>query len=164
MFFAAATVAGYFLTPIIRFFRSRTLQAGILLCITGLFITGLIHHSMSYVIGVFVMGLGYGVIQPVIYDKTSYIAPTAAKSTEYFAYLLTCNYIGISCVPFIVSAMKKLFDAQTDPNFSFVFNGFVCILVLAIAVIKRNSFVFNADATSYEPASAASSSDQSSKK
>lgn len=150
MFFAAATVAGFFLTRIISIFKGATVQAGIFLCILGLFVTGLFHHSMSYILGVFIMGLGYGTIQPIIYDKTSYIAPTAAKSTEYFAYLLTCNYIGISCVPFIVSAMKRLFDAQADPNFSFIFNGFVCVAILVLAVIKRKSFVFEADATFYE--------------
>ncbi|MDE6467836.1 MAG: MFS transporter [Muribaculaceae bacterium] len=150
MFFAAATVAGFFLTKIIALFKGATVQAGIFLCILGLFVTGLFHYSMSYILGVFIMGLGYGTIQPIIYDKTSYIAPTAAKSTEYFAYLLTCNYIGISCVPFIVSAMKRLFDAQADPNFSFIFNGFVCVAILVLAVIKRKSFVFEADATYYE--------------
>ena len=151
MFFAAATVAGFFLTHIIDFFKGKTIQVAIFLCIVGLLVTGGIHHAWSYIAGVFIMGLGYGVIQPVIYDKTSYVAPTAAKSTEYFAYLLTCNYIGISCVPFIVSAMKRMFDAQADPNFSFIFNGCLCVLVLVLAIVKRKSFVFNADATSYEP-------------
>lgn len=133
MFFAAATVAGFFLTRIISVFNSSTVQAAIVLCILGLFITGLFHHAACY------------------------IAPTAAKSTEYFAYLLTCNYIGISCVPFIVSAMKRLFDAQSDPNFSFIFNGFLCVAVLVLAIVKRKSFVFRADATSYEhPAPTAS--------
>ena len=95
-------------------------------------------------------------MQPIIYDKTSYIAPTSAKSTEYFAYLLTCNYIGISMVPFIVSAMRRLFDAQGDVNFSFVFNGFVVLAVLAFAIWKRREFVFKVDPDSYEhPASAA---------
>lgn len=150
MFFAAATVAGFFLTRIITFFKTNTMQFAIMLCILGLFVTGLLHHSLSYILGVFIMGLGYGIIQPVIYDKTSYIAPTAAKSTEYFAYLLTCNYIGISCVPFIVSAMKWVFDAQSNPNFSFIFNGFVCVAILVVALWKRKSFVFEADANSYE--------------
>lgn len=156
MFFAAATVAGFFLPRFISFFKGATMQAAIILCILGLFVTGLIHLSISYILGVFIMGLGYGIIQPIIYDKTSYIAPSAAKSTEYFSYLLTCNYVGISCVPFIISAMKRLFDAQSDPNFSFIFNGFVCVAVLVLAIIKRKSFVFEADANSYEkPAPAA---------
>ena len=147
MFFAAATVAGFFLTRIISFFKASTMQVAIIFCILGLFVTGLFHHSISYILGVFIMGLGYGTIQPILYDKTSYVAPTAAKSTAYFSYLLTCNYVGISCVPFIVGAMKRLFDAESDPNFSFIFNGCLCVGVLALAIWKRKSFVFEADPT-----------------
>lgn len=154
MFFASATLSGFFLTPIIRFFKGMTMQVAIAVCMIGLFCTGMVHAYWAYILGVFIMGLGYGVVQPVIYDKTSYIAPTTAKSTEYFSYLLTCNYIGISLVPFIVSAMKRLFDAGSDPNFSFVFNGFVVLAVLLVALWKRHSFVLEADANSYEkPAS-----------
>ena len=95
------------------------------------------------------MGLGYGVIQPLIYDKTSYVAPNAAKQNAYFSYLLTCNYIGISLVPFIIGAARRLFNSHSD-NFSFIFNGFVLLVVLLIAIWKRRSFVIAADADSYE--------------
>lgn len=150
MFFTAATVSGFFLTRIIGALRERTMIVAIIFCIVGLFACGVLHHYWSFIVGVFVMGLGYGVIQPVIYDKTSYVAPTAAKSTEYFAYLLTCNYIGISMVPFIVSGLRNLFDAQGDVNFAFVVNAFITIGVLAIALWKRKSFVFRTDPGSYE--------------
>lgn len=150
MFFTAATVAGFLLTKIIGVLKERTVIVAIALCIVGLFVCGLIHYYWSFIVGVFIMGFGYGVIQPVIYDKTSYVAPTAAKSTEYFAYLLTCNYIGISLVPFIVSGLRNLFNAQGDVNFAFVVNAFITVGVLAIALWKRNSFVFKTDAGSYE--------------
>lgn len=150
MFFAAATVSGFLLTKIIALFRQSTMIVGIAVAIIGLFICGCLHDYWSFIVGVFVMGLGYGVVQPIIYDKTSYIAPSAAKSTEYFAYLLTCNYIGISLVPFIVSGARSLFDAQGDVNFSFIFNGCVAAVLLVIAIIKRKSFVFRVDADSYE--------------
>ncbi|MDE5629316.1 MAG: MFS transporter [Muribaculaceae bacterium] len=150
MFFASATLSGFFLTKIIGFFKNYTIQAAVALCIIGLFAVGFIHHYWAYIVGVFIMGFGYGIVQPVIYDKTSYLAPTAAKSTEYFAYLLTCNYIGISMVPFIISSMKRLFDAQGNPNFAFIFNGCVVVLILIVAFIKRNSFVINVDKNSYE--------------
>ena len=145
MFFTSATISGFLLTRIIDFFKDKTMQLAIFTCIAGLFLVGGIHHYWAYIAGVFLMGLGYGVVQPVIYDKTSYVAPNTAKSTQYFAYLLTCNYIGISMVPFIVNAMKRLFDASADPNFSFIFNGFVVVGILAIAIWKRHSFVFEAD-------------------
>lgn len=144
MFFAAATVSGFFLTRAIRRFGRYTIQVAIGAITVGLLCVGLLHFYATYIVGVFIMGIGYGIVQPVIYDKTAYVAPTAAKSTEYFSYLLTCNYIGISIVPFIVAAAKRLFDAQSDINFSFIFNGCVLAIVLAIAVWKRRSFVFDA--------------------
>lgn len=150
MFFAAATISGFLLTKIIATFKEKTMVVAILFCIAGLFMCGFIHAYWSFILGVLIMGLGYGVVQPVIYDKTSYVAPSAAKSTEYFSYLLTCNYIGISLVPFIVGALRRLFNAQGDVNFSFIVNGFIVVIVLAIAIWKHNSFVFKTDPQSYE--------------
>ena len=149
MFFLAATLSGFSLTWIIRYCRQQTMQWAIVLCVIGLFLVAFIPQYWSFIVGVFVMGFGYGVIQPVIYDKTSYVAPTAAKSTEYFSYLLTCNYIGISIVPFIIQAARKIFAASGDPTFSFLFNGCVVVIVLIIAIWKHKSFVYEADPRYY---------------
>lgn len=149
MFFLAATVSGFLLTHIITWLKRSTMQIAIMLCVIGLLFVSAVHAYWAYVAGVFIMGLGYGVVQPVIYDKTSYVAPTAAKSTEYFSYLLTCNYIGISVVPFIISGAKKIFQATDDVNFSFLFNGCILAIVLIIAIWKRRSFVYEADPTFY---------------
>lgn len=149
MFFLAATVSGFLLTRIIDFFQKKTMQLAIMLCVIGLFIIPIFHSYWAYIVGVFIMGFGYGVVQPVIYDKTSYVAPTAEKSTAYFSYLLTCNYVGISVVPFIIGAAKRVFEATDDVNFSFLFNGCVVAIVLIIAIWKRKSFVFEADPTYY---------------
>lgn len=143
MFFAAATVSGFLLTRIIGIFGTRTMQVALFICAVGLLFVGFVHSYWAYVTGVFAMGLGYGVIQPVIYDKTSELAPSPAKNTAYFSYLLTCNYIGISCVPFVISGMRKIFEVTADDvSFSFVFNGIVVVAVLLLAIWKHNSFVF----------------------
>lgn len=150
MFFLAATVSGFFLTRAIRFFKQHTMQFAIMLCVIGLFLIPIFPKDYwAYITGVFIMGLGYGVIQPIIYDKTSYVAPTKADSTSYFSYLLTCNYIGISVVPFIISAAKKIFAASNDVTFSFLFNGCIVFLVLVLAIWKRKSFVYEADPAFY---------------
>ena len=149
MFFLAATVSGFLLTYIISYFKERTMQLAILLCVFGLIFLAFVHTYWAYILGVFIMGFGYGVIQPVIYDKTSYVAPTAADNTRYFSYLLTCNYIGISVVPFIIEGAEKIFAASSDPNFSFLFNGIIVALVLILAIWKRKSFVFEADPAFY---------------
>lgn len=149
MFFLAATLSGFLLTYIISYFKERTMQLAIMLCVFGLIFLAFVHGYWAYILGVFVMGFGYGVIQPVIYDKTSYVAPTSADNTRYFSYLLTCNYIGISVVPFIIEGAEKIFSASSDPNFSFLFNGIIVAIVLILAIWKRKSFVFEADPAFY---------------
>lgn len=149
MFFLAATLSGFGLTYIINYCKQQTMQYAIALCVVGLLLIAIVPAYWSFIVGVFIMGFGYGVIQPVIYDKTSYVAPTAEKSTEYFSYLLVCNYIGISVVPFIIGFAKKMFSAQHDPTFSFLFNGCVVAVVLLIALWKRKSFVYEADPAYY---------------
>lgn len=146
MYFAGATVSGYLLQYIIRCFGRATMQIAIATCVFALLMVGFIHVYWSYIIGVLIMGLGYGVIQPVIYDKTSQLAPSSAKSTAYFSYLLTCNYVAISVVPFIISGAKGLFEAEGDWSFSFVFNGIILLIVLLVAIWKRNSFVIKVGA------------------
>lgn len=149
MFFLAATLSGFSLTYIINFCKRQTMQWAILLCVAGLLLVAFVHAYWAFIAGVFIMGFGYGVVQPVIYDKTSYVAPTAEKSTEYFAYLLTCNYIGISIVPFVIEAAKKVFNGEHNATFSFLFNGIVVAIVLVIAIWKHRSFVFEADPNYY---------------
>lgn len=149
MFFLAATLSGFLLTRIISYFKRQTMQLAILLCVFGLIFLAFVHTYWAYILGVFIMGFGYGVVQPVIYDKTSYVAPTSADNTRYFSYLLTCNYIGISVVPFIIEGAEKIFNASSDPNFSFLFNGIIVAIVLILAIWKRKSFVFEADPAFY---------------
>ncbi|MCH5236604.1 MAG: MFS transporter [Muribaculaceae bacterium] len=153
MFFLAATVSGFLLTHFIKMFKQRTMQIAILLCVIGLILIPIFPKDYwAYIVGVFIMGLGYGVIQPVIYDKTSYVAPTEAQSTSYFSYLLTCNYIGISTVPFIISGAKDIFGAgaRHDVTFSFLFNGCIIAVVFLLALWKRKSFVYEADPDFYD--------------
>ncbi len=146
MYFAGMTLGGFLLTRVLSILRQHTMQIAILLCIIGLFMTGFLHAYWSFIIGVFFMGFGYGVVQPTLYDKTSDLAPTKEKNTAYFSYLLACNYVGIAIVPFIIGGAEKIFKAQADPNFACIFNGCVLVLLLAVAIWKHKSFVFEAEA------------------
>lgn len=145
MYFAGMTLGGFLLTRVLAILRQNTVQIAIILCTIGLFMTGFLHAYWSFILGVFLMGFGYGVIQPVLYDKTSDIAATPAKSTAYFSYLLACNYVGIGVVPFIIGGAEKFFKAQADPNFACIFNGCVLVVLLVVALWKRKSFVFAAE-------------------
>lgn len=142
MFYLAASGAGFTLPYVKRTFGEKTIPAAIVMIILGLYLTAVFHSDITYVLFTFVVGFGYGTIQPIIYDKTTDIAPTKAASTRYFAYLLTGNYIGIAIVPFVVDTMARLFEATNNTNFSYILNGSVMVLVLIVALWKRKSFVF----------------------
>lgn len=146
MYYLTASLAGFALSKVIKVVGVWTMQMGLILATLGLFIVGFFHVYASYIIGILIMGFGYGLVQPILYDKTSYFAPTDAKSTQYFAYLLTFNYIGISSVPFIVEFFR-LFIADPDPashNFSYILNGVILGLCAVVCIIMHKSFVVQA--------------------
>ena len=144
MFYLAATLAGFGLSKVIKATGVWTFQLGSILITLSLFGVGFIHTYASYIIGVFLLGLGYGVIQPILYDKTSYFAPNDAKSTEYFALLLTSTYIALSTIPFIVEFFGTFIKGNTDPSFPFILNGVIMTIMSIVVVVKHKNFVVQA--------------------
>lgn len=143
MFYVAASGAGFTLSYIKKMFGDKTIQAAILMIVIGLYATAMFHHNFAYIIFTFVVGYGYGIIQPILYDKTTDIAPDKASATRYFSYLLTGNYVGIAIVPFVVDGMAKLFNATADVNFAYILNGSVMVILLVVAYLNRRSFIFS---------------------
>ena len=144
MFFLSATLGGFGLPYALRLLKKHTNQVAILLMVIGLYMTALIHNMTGFCAGTFIMGLGYGIAQPIIYDKTSILAPTKKKTTQYFSYVQTSNYVAIVLVPFVVNLLAKIFNTQSV-NFPFWLNGSVMVGVLIWAFVKRDSFIFKTD-------------------
>lgn len=144
MFYLAATLAGFGLSKILKATGVWTFQLGMIVITLALFGVGFIHTYASYIIGVFMLGLGYGVIQPILYDKTSYFAPNDAKSTEYFALLLTSTYIALSTIPFIVEFFGTFIKGNTDPSFPFILNGVIMTMLSIVVIVKHKNFVVQA--------------------
>ncbi|MCH5225609.1 MAG: MFS transporter [Muribaculaceae bacterium] len=144
MFYLAATLAGFGLSKVLKATGIWTFQLGMIVVALSLFGIGFIHTYASYIIGVFFLGLGYGVIQPVLYDKTSYFAPNDAKATEYFALLLTSSYVALSCIPFIVEFFGTFIKGNTDPSFPFILNGVIMAILAIVVVVKHKNFVVQA--------------------
>lgn len=145
MYYLAATVAGFLLPYIVKILGKASLQTAIFLMALGLYAIAMFHTDISYCIAIFVTGFGYGILQPVIYDKTTRVAPDKAASTRYFSYLLSGNYVGIAITPFIIDAMSKLFRAGNNVEFSYIFNGSFTAAILILSIICWRSFVFNAN-------------------
>lgn len=144
MFYLAATLAGFGLSKILKATGIWTFQMGMILVALSLLGIGFIHSYASYIIGVFILGLGYGVIQPVLYDKTSYFAPTDAKATEYFSWLLTSSYIALAGIPFIVEFFGTFIKGRQDPSFPFILNGVLMAILAIVVIVKHKNFVVQA--------------------
>ena len=142
MFYLAATLAGFGLGQLTRIFGSFTTQAAIFMIALGLFCIATFHVDWMYSVSIFVLGVGYGILQPIIYNKTTAIAPSRQAGTRYFSYLLTGNYVGIALVPFIVDGVRALFHAQADVNFPYVFNGILIVALLVLGLMWRKKFIF----------------------
>lgn len=144
MFYLAATLAGFGLSKILKATGIWTFQMGMILVALSLLGIGFIHSYASYIIGVFILGLGYGVIQPVLYDKTSYFAPTDAKATEYFSWLLTSSYIALAGIPFIVEFFGAFIKGRENPSFPFILNGVLMSILALVVIVKHKNFVVQA--------------------
>ncbi len=149
MYYLMCAVCGAVVTPLKKLFGKNTLFISLALCAAGLFGIGFTHNFWIYVISSLVTGFGYGIIQPVIYNKTTYVAPNRKLGTQYFGYVLSANYVSIMMVPFVDGTARKIFHS-TMPTFEFIFSGAVVCALLIWAIIKRKNYVF-----AINPASAA---------
>lgn len=149
MFYLSAMLGGFGLSYAIRALRGTTLYVAVLVTASGLAMLGLLHTYPSYIIGVFLIGLGYGVFQPVMYNKTSRLAPDKKSSTRYLGYLLTANYVGIASVPFIIEVFRNLFH-DSGPDFPYLFNAAVLGIMFIAGIFLRKSFCWHIQAPSHK--------------
>lgn len=141
MFYVTAMIGGFSLTPFIRVVGRTGLYVCILIMGAGLLTLGFFHTMTAYVIGVLLIGLGYGFFQPIIYNKTTQIAPNNVLSTKYFSYTLAGNYIAVSIVPLVVEFFQHIFNNHTA-NFPYYLNAALLGLVFIIGLLKHRSFVW----------------------
>ncbi len=141
MFYVTAMIGGFSLTPYLRIAGRTGLYVCIIIMTAGLLTLGFFHTMAGYVTGVLLIGLGYGLFQPIIYDKTTRLAPTAALSTKYFSYTLAGNYIAVSIVPVLVELFQRLLDNHT-PDFPYYLSATFLGIVFLVGLLLHRSFVW----------------------
>lgn len=150
MYYLMCAACGAFVSPLKHLFGKNTMYISLALCAAGLFAIGFTHNFWVYTFSSLITGFGYGIIQPIIYNKTTYIAPNRKLSTQYFGYVLSANYVSIMMVPFVDGAARKIFHSAL-PTFEFIFSGAVVCLILVWALYKRNYYVFSVNPDSAAP-------------
>ena len=141
MFYVTAMLGGFSLAPYLKLTDKTALYVCIVTMLVGLLVLGIFHTLPSYIVGVLLIGLGYGFFQPIIYNKTTQIAPTKADATKFFSYTLAGNYIAISCLPVVVEFFQWVFHNHTA-DFPYFLNAGILGVIFIIGLIKRRSFVW----------------------
>lgn len=141
MFYVTAMLGGFSLTPFIKVTGRTGLYVCTIIMAAGLLTLGAFHTMASYVVGVLLIGLGYGFFQPIIYNKTTLIAPNKTLSTKYFSYTLAGNYIALSIVPLVVELFQRVFDNHTA-DFPYYLNAVILGILFIVGLLKYRSFVW----------------------
>ena len=139
IFFLAITLPGFFINKLLDKMGRAVNWINLLLIAIGLVAIYASHHIVLFVIGSVLVGFGYGIIQPLIYDKTSAVS-TSSNVVMSLAFVMSMNYLAVLISPFIIKLFGSIFTT-TSPNLIFVVNGIMVTASAAIAFAKRKGFV-----------------------
>ncbi|MBO7262471.1 MAG: MFS transporter [Alistipes sp.] len=145
LFFLAIMAPGFVLDKIVAWLGKWLNFVSLVIMGLGLVLMALKQAPVAMLwVGAILTGLGYGVMQPVIYDKAATNAPPRL-STLALSLVMVVNYLAILVAPFIIDATDDLFHA-THHRLAYLVNG-VLTFVLAIItlfMLRRNP-VFGSD-------------------
>lgn len=141
LFFLAIMAPGFCLDKIVDELKERTKAYSLLSMAVGLALIWIVPIEWLIIPGCILVGLGYGIIQPMLYDKTTHTA-LPQKATMALAFVMMMNYLAILLYPFIIDFLQNLFHTQSQ-EFPFVFNLLITIVTFFWAYLRRDTFLFN---------------------
>ncbi len=147
LFFLAIMLPGFVLNDIIRHLRSMTIFCSLCLMTVGLLLVGTVPDIPLMTIGVILTGIGYGVLQPIIYDKTAVTSPPDA-ATKALSVVMAVNYVAVLVCPFVVDFVAKI-TGQNRSTFPFVASAILVAMVAFLSLLMRKSFVLGLDESYY---------------
>lgn len=145
LFFLAIMAPGFMLNRIIAIFGRMVNLWSLVAMSVGLLLMSLTHPSATTLtIGAILTGLGYGVMQPIIYDKAATNAPPHL-ATLALSLVMAVNYAAILIAPFLIDGIDHLFHV-TSHRFAYAANGAITLLLaIAAAVLYRSNRVLGSD-------------------
>lgn len=136
LFFLAIMAPGFMLNTITKWLGHLTNFWSLVVMGVGLILISLPHPLFWRIaIGAIMTGLGYGVMQPLIYDKAASCSPPKL-ATLSLSLVMAVNYLAILVAPFIIDAIDWMFHTKSH-SFGFVANGVISFL-LAIVFLLFN--------------------------
>lgn len=140
LFFLAIMAPGLILNKIIERLGNLTEFCSMLSIAVGILLILIFRTEWLIGLGCVLAGLGYGVIQPIAYDKTTRTA-VPQKVTLALAFVMSMNYLAILLCPFIIDTVKDILNIETQ-QFAFIFNMIIAVITAVFTYLKRNTFLF----------------------
>lgn len=141
LFFLAIMAPGFLLDDVVKILGDKTKLYSLLSIAAGLLLIWISPTEWLIVPGCILVGLGYGVIQPLIYDKTVDTA-VPEKTTLALAFVMVMNYLAILLSPFITDFFQWVFHTKSQ-EFPFIFNLCITILAMYWAYARKKDFLFS---------------------
>ena len=141
LFFLAIMAPGFMLDSLVKLLGNKTKLYSLLAIAIGLLLIWISPTEWLIVPGCILVGLGYGIIQPLIYDKTVDTA-IPQKTTLALAFVMVMNYLAILLSPFITDFFQWIFHTGSQ-GLPFILNLCISILIMYWAYEKKEEFLFS---------------------
>ena len=141
LFFLAIMAPGFMLDSLVKLLGNKTKLYSLLAIAIGLLLIWISPTEWLIVPGCILVGLGYGIIQPLIYNKTVDTA-IPQKTTLALAFVMVMTYLAIPLSPFITDFFQWISHTGSQ-EFPFIFNLCITILIMYSAYAKKEEFLFS---------------------
>lgn len=129
----AAFISGMIFTRVTKIFKKLTTFSALTAMSTGYLGLSLSHNIVSVIMSIFVLGLGVGVITPIILVKTVSLVPKQS-STIALSIVGSGIFIGQFISPIIFGITGKIFNNNTI-RFGFRILAFELVLATIISLV-----------------------------
>ena len=143
IYFLFIFLPGFILPQILKATRGMTIVVAAVMITAGLALFSFVHTEWAMMAGAALMGAGYGIHQPIIYNKAPEAVTDSSMNTMSLSLVLVANYAAISAAPLIVDSLRSLLGAGDVTGFAFLLNFAMSIVFLAIAILRRKHFSFS---------------------
>ena len=143
IYFLFIFLPGFILPQILKTTRGMTIVAAAAIITAGLALFSFVRTEWAMMAGAALMGAGYGIHQPIIYNKAPEAVSDPSMNTMSLSLVLVANYAAISAAPLIVDSLRSLLGAGNVVGFAFLLNFAMSIVFLVIAFLRRRHFSFS---------------------
>lgn len=141
MLYLFMTIPGFCLGRIVGATRDATAHICYLLMCAGLALVAFVPNFAAFCCGVTLVGLGYGTMQPIFYNKAAVLSADRGDSTRTVSYVMSANYVSVAATPFIIDGVCSLLKVGPETH-AYVIAMVVMAALVVVGIFCRRTFLF----------------------